>query len=72
MAELIEVIRKVICEELDKRFPIKNTLTTEEKAAQLGIKPETLRRKARNGEIPCTKSGTGSKARYVFLLQILV
>lgn len=68
MAELIEVIRKVICEELDKRFPIKNTLTTEEKAAQLGIKPETLRRKARNGEIPCIKSGTGSKARYVFSL----
>lgn len=32
-------------------------LTTEEKAARMGIKPDTLRRKARKGEIPCMKEG---------------
>lgn len=32
-------------------------LTTEEKAARMGIKPDTLRRKARKGEISCVKEG---------------
>ena len=64
-----EEIRQIIAEELDKRLPnLKKFLTTEEKAHQLGIKPETLRQKARRGEIPCEKFGTGPKARYKFLI----
>lgn len=60
-------VRQIIAEELDKRLPLmKKFLTTEEKAHQLGIKPETLRRKARKGEIPCEKSGLSRKARYIF------
>lgn len=62
-----EEIRQIIAEELDKRLPLmKKFLTTEEKAHQLGIAPDTLRRKARNGEIPCEKTGDGQKARYRF------
>ena len=41
-------------------------LSTEEKAQQMGIKPETLRRMARSGKINCIKCDTGIKSRYRF------
>lgn len=35
----------------------KQTLTTAEAAARLGIKPDTLRRKVRKGDVNCHKVG---------------
>lgn len=62
-----EEIRQIVSEELGKRFPyMPKYLSTEEKAQQMGIKPETLRRMARNGKINCVKCDTGIKSRYRF------
>ena len=62
-----EEIRQIVAEELDKRFPsMPKYLSTEEKAQQMGIKPETLRRMARSGKINCIKCDTGIKSRYRF------
>ena len=47
--ELVE-IRKT----LEGEKPL---LTTKQKAAQLGIKPDTLRRKVRGGEMTCVRVG---------------
>lgn len=62
-----EEIRQIVAEELDKRFPsMPKYLSTEEKAQQMGIKPETLRRMARSGKVNCIKCDTGIKSRYRF------
>jgi excisionase family DNA binding protein len=41
-------------------------LTVGEVAQRLGQHPETIRRKAREGEIPALKLGTGPRARFAF------
>lgn len=64
-------IRQIIREELERYFQkvgIKKYMSTEDKARQIGITPEALRRKARRGEIPCEKIGSGSRARYRFMI----
>ena len=62
-----EEIRQIVAEEPDKRFAsMSKYISTEEKAQQMGIKPETLRRMARSGKINCIKCDTGIKSRYRF------
>lgn len=66
-----EEIRQIVAEELSKALKplldnVKVYMTTEEKAKQLGIKEDTLRRMARRGEIDCIKAGHGPKARLRF------
>jgi excisionase family DNA binding protein len=41
-------------------------LTVADVAARFGQHPETIRRKARDGEIPAVKLGTGPRARFAF------
>jgi excisionase family DNA binding protein len=41
-------------------------LTVGEVAQRLGQHPETIRRKARDGELPALKLGTGPRARLAF------
>lgn len=69
--EDIENLRRIIAEELGKQLnriagPDNGMISTEEKARQMGIKPETLRRKARRGEIDCVKIGNSPQARLRF------
>ena len=44
----------------------KPLLSTEQKAAQLGIKPDTLRRWVREGKIDAVKSGTARQSTLKF------
>lgn len=41
-------------------------LNTKEKAQQLGIKPNTLRKLAREGKIDCIKRGDNNQAKLYF------
>ena len=44
-------------------------MTTEQKARQLGIKPDTLRKKAREGKIDAVKSGNTGQSRLMFSIE---
>lgn len=47
-------------------------MTTEQKAKQLGIKPDTLRKKAREGKIDVEKSGDTSQSRLMFRIEATI
>ena len=47
-------------------------MTTEEKAKQLGIKPDTLRKKAREGRIDAEKIGDSSQSRLMFTIEATI
>ena len=44
-------------------------MTTEQKAKQLGIKPDTLRKKAREGKIDAVKQGGTGQSRLMFSIE---
>ena len=46
--------------------------TTEQKARQLGIKPDTLRKKAREGKIDAEKSGDSNQSRLMFRIEATI
>lgn len=47
-------------------------MTTEQKAKQLGIKPDTLRKKAREGKIDAEKSGDSNQSRLMFRIEATI
>ena len=47
-------------------------MTTEQKAKQLGIKPDTLRKKAREGRIDAEKIGDSSQSRLMFTIEATI
>ena len=47
-------------------------MTTEQKARQLGIKPDTLRKKAREGKIDAEKSGDSNQSRLMFRIEATI
>ena len=47
-------------------------MTTEQKAKQLGIKPDTLRKKAREGKIDAEKIGDSSQSRLMFTIEATI
>ena len=47
-------------------------MTTEQKAKQLGIKPDTLRKKAREGRIDAEKSGDSNQSRLMFKIEATI
>lgn len=47
-------------------------MTTEQKAKQLGIKPDTLRKKAREGRIDAEKSGDSNQSRLMFRIEATI
>lgn len=47
-------------------------MTTEQKAKQLGIKPDTLRKKAREGRIDVEKSGESNQSRLMFRIEATI
>lgn len=47
-------------------------MTTEQKAKQLGIKPDTLRKKAREGKIDAEKSGDTNQSRLMFKIEATI
>ena len=47
-------------------------MTTEQKARQLGIKPDTFRKKAREGKIDAEKSGDSNQSRLMFRIEATI
>lgn len=47
-------------------------MTTEQKAKQLGIKPDTLRKKAREGKIDAEKIGDTNQSRLMFTIEATI
>ena len=47
-------------------------MTTEQKAKQLGIKPDTLRKKAREGKIDAEKIGDSNQSRLMFTIEATI
>lgn len=47
-------------------------MTTEQKAKQLGIKPDTLRKKAREGKIDAEKIGNSNQSRLMFTIEATI
>lgn len=47
-------------------------MTTEQKAKQLGIKPDTLRKKAREGRIDAEKIGDSNQSRLMFTIEATI
>ena len=47
-------------------------MTTEQKARQLGIKPDTLRKKAREGKSDAEKSGDSNQSRLMFRIEATI
>ena len=61
IGDLAELVRKCVREELEQHSPpdVKEVLTLDEAAKLLDLHPKVLQKKARDGEIPGSKLGSG-------------